>query len=49
MTKLIDILRRAIVSGGAACVAAAAVFALRVRSFVDYVRPDPGDRSERPS
>ena len=29
----------AIVSGGAACVAAAAVFAIRVRSFARYVSP----------
>jgi MFS family permease len=29
----------AIVSGGLACVAAAAVFAVRVRSFANYVRP----------
>jgi len=29
----------AIVSGGIACVVAAAVFALRVRSFATYVRP----------
>ena len=30
----------AIVSGGLACVAAAAVFALRVRSFTEYVKPE---------
>jgi len=29
----------AIVSGGVACVVAAAVFAIRVRSFATYVRP----------
>lgn len=32
----------AIVSGGLACVAAAGVFALRVRSFANYVRPEVG-------
>jgi MFS family permease len=37
----------AIVSGGVACVGAAAVFALRVRGFVDYVRPVAGHGSER--
>ncbi|MDQ1454637.1 MAG: hypothetical protein QOH28_257 [Actinomycetota bacterium] len=42
----------AIVSGGVACAAAAAVFAIRVRSFVNYVRPVSvrpvaGDESEQ--
>src|SRR5436190_3055733 len=31
----------AIVSGGLACIAAAAVFAVRIRSFATYVRPGP--------
>ena len=44
----------AIVSGGVACAAAAAVFAIRVRSFTDYVRPvsvrlDTSDESEQRS
>jgi MFS family permease len=39
----------AIVSGGAACVAAAAVFAVRVKSFARYVSPvgTPAERVER--
>jgi MFS family permease len=38
----------AIVSGGAACVAAAAVFAVRVKSFAGYVSPvgEPAERAE---
>jgi MFS family permease len=37
----------AIVSGGVACVAAAAVFAVRVRSLVNYVRPAARHETEQ--
>jgi MFS family permease len=37
----------AIVSGGLACVIAAAVFAARVRSFADYVRPASREEREK--